>query len=310
VTEGGLTAISIDLDGLDHYRAIHGLPSREEGARLVYEVALARAIDFARAERLPLTLFAIGRDLRDPRAAEALVSACHHGHQVENHSLSHRYDLTRCDAATMAAEVRGGAEAIERATGRRPRGFRAPGYLVSDRLFSVLRGEGVAWDSSVFPSPAYYLAKLAALARLRVRGEESAAVVGDPRGMVAPRTPYLPGGHWYAPGEGDLLELPIAVTRALRLPVIGTTLAVAGPKGAAVLARGCARDPVVSLELHAVDFLDVADGLDDLARAQRDLRVPVAKKLGAIAAAVAALRAAGHRFATVDEAAQHSRGGR
>src|SRR5690606_33806235 len=124
----GLTAISIDLDGIDHYRAIHGLPSRQEGARVVYEVALARAIDFARTWRLPLTLFAIGRDLADPRAAEALLGACRRGHQVENHSLSHRYDLTRCDAATMAAEVRGGADAIEAVTGRRPRGFRAPGY--------------------------------------------------------------------------------------------------------------------------------------------------------------------------------------
>ena len=299
-----ITAISIDLDGIDHYRAIHGLPSREEGARVVYEVALPRAMDLARRLGLPLTLFAIGRDLDDARAADALANACRAGHEVENHSLSHRYDLTRCGAATLTAEVRGGSAAIARVTGRRPRGFRAPGYLVSDALFSVLRDEGVAWDSSVFPCPAYYLAKLVAFAGMAVRGARSASIVGDPRMMRAPRTPYRPGARWYVRGRGALLELPIAVTRGARLPVIGTSLALAGPSGAAHLARGCADDAVVSLELHAIDFLDRDDGLDDLARVQPDLRVSVDRKRRAIGAAVAALRAAGHRFTTLDEAAQ------
>lgn len=303
MTKRRLCAVSVDLDGLEHYRAIHGLPSKPEGARLVYDIALPRAVAFAASHGIPLTFFAIGRDLLDPRAAEGLRRATRLGHQAENHSLGHRYDLSRLERDAITREVRGGAEVIAAVTDRRPRGFRAPGYLVSDRLFGVLRREGIAWDSSVFPCPAYYLAKLGAIGALRLRGRTSEAIVGDVRVLLAPRRPYRPGEGWHRAGGGDLLELPVAVTRGARLPLIGTSIVLAG-KRAGWLARGCLGEPLVSLVLHAVDFLDRGDGLDDLAPAQMDLRLPRADKARALASVVSTLRGAGHRFVTSDEAAE------
>jgi hypothetical protein len=59
-----LCAVSIDLDEIHHYFAIHGL-GVPEGVALHagYDVALPRACDFAESRGLPLTLFAVGADL-------------------------------------------------------------------------------------------------------------------------------------------------------------------------------------------------------------------------------------------------------
>jgi peptidoglycan/xylan/chitin deacetylase (PgdA/CDA1 family) len=66
------------------------------------------------------------------------------GHELENHSYSHR-NLAGLSAARADAEVVRGAEVLERLTGRRPRFFRPPrGHLSGATLASVGRtGEDV-----------------------------------------------------------------------------------------------------------------------------------------------------------------------
>ena len=141
------------------------------------------------------------------------------------------------------------------------------------------------------------------MARLRVRGRTTGAVLDTPRVWLAPRTPYRPRRPWYRAGGRGLLELPILVTPRLRLPVIGTSLVLAGERMARAVTRRCTRMEFVGLELHGVDFLSAADGLEDLVPAQWDLRIPLSRKLALLDAVVAELRAAGGRFVTLAEAA-------
>lgn len=292
-----LAALSVDLDGIGEYRALHGLPERAAAAHAAYDVALGRALAFAEDHGLPLTLFAIGRDLSRERSAEALRAAASSGHLVENHSLDHRYDLTALSADDIAAQIDGGAQAILSVVDRRPRGFRAPGYLCNARVFSALDSCGVSWDSSAFPAPAYAAAKLATITWIKLRQRRSRAMDEAPA-LAVSADPHRPAGHGF-------VELPIAVTRRLRLPVIGTVMSLLGPRGAGWLMRGCLGRPLVNVELHAIDFLDAKDGLDDLAPHQADVRVPLAHKLAAFTAAVDVLRRADHRFVTLDEASGH-----
>ncbi len=308
-----LCAVSVDLDEIHHYLAIHGLhglqppapgggggPSLHAG----YDVALPRIGDFAAARRLPLTLFAVGEDLDRPASAAALRALAARGHLVENHSRSHRYDLTRLSPDAIQREVDGGAEAIARVTGRRPEGFRAPGYTVSDALFDALEESGVAFDSSVFPCPPYYLAKAAAMAGMRLRGRTSRSILDTPRVLVAPRRPYRPGRRWDRSGGRRFVELPIQVTPGLRLPFFGTPIGLGGAAVARALAWMCAGEPLVNLELHLVDFLDAGDGLDALAGHQPELRVPLSKRLDALGAALDVLARAGYAFVLLAEAAR------
>ena len=120
-----------------------------------------------------------------------------------------------------------GARAIERATGMAPRGFRAPGYTITDEVFSVLAELGVAYDSSVFPCPPYWVAKAAAIGLIALRGRTSRSIVDTPAVLAAPTRPYRVGRPYWRRGEG-LVELPVQVTRGLRLPFIGTYVTLPG----------------------------------------------------------------------------------
>jgi peptidoglycan-N-acetylglucosamine deacetylase len=71
--------------------------------------------------------------------------------------------------------------------------------------------------------------------------------------------------------------------------------------GARLLANGVVGEPFVNLELHGIDALDQDDGLIDLAKQQRDLKIRWSRKLDAIDAAVNVLRAQGYSCVRMDE---------
>lgn len=299
-----LCALSVDLDEIPIYYAIHGWPAPERSAaNAVYEIGLARFEALARAHHLPLTLFAVGADVRQPENGARLRRLADAGHEIANHSLDHFYDLTRRGREEMRRQVVGGADAIEAATGSRPVGFRAPGYTLSDELVEVLGEAGVEYDSSVFPCPHYYLGKAAAVGSIRLRGRRSQSILTGPAVLAAPVRPYRLGRPYWRRGDG-LVELPIQVTRKARLPFIGTALVTAGPWGARLITRDVVGEPFINLELHGIDVLDADDGLDDLVPRRLDLRVPVERKLEALSVVAEALKHAGYRFVRVRDAAR------
>jgi hypothetical protein len=298
-----LAAVSIDLDEIHHYFAIHGLAAPGQAAHAVYDRAVPRASDWAVALGVPLTFFVVGRDLERPENAETAGALVGRGHELANHSLSHLYDLTRRDRREMEREVAGGIQALVRATGTRPSGFRAPGYLVNDELVQVLTSLGVGYDSSVFPSPAYYAAKAAKLLAMRVRGRSSHSVRGSAKVLLAPCRPYRLGTPYWKAGQG-LAELPVQVTPGTRLPYIGTSLVLAGADGARLMTRTLMFEPFVNLELHGIDFLGADDELEPLFAHQPDARLARNAKLGALTAAVELLRKMGFSFVRLDEAAR------
>lgn len=306
-----LAALSVDLDEIGCYSAVHGLPAPSADAgRAIYRRALPRFERLFGELGVPATFFVIGSDV-DEENAGALRRLRDAGHEVGNHSLSHFYDLTRRDRATQEREVREGARRIEDATGVPVVGFRAPGYTITDPLFAVLADAGYLYDASVFPCPAYFGAKAAAIGayalRARLgRGRPSRSVVDDPRVLTAPADPYVVGRpYWRRGRRGGLLELPIGVTRGARLPFIGTSVVLSGPRGADLLTRQMLGRPLVSLELHGIDLADAdKDGLHDLRAHQPDLRRSAREKERALRAAVGRLADAGYRFVTLADAAR------
>jgi len=296
-----LASVSVDLDEIHHYHAIHGLPV-EGAATLVYDVAVDRLTALADAARIPLTFFAIGRDLSRAGAQERMRAAAKAGHEIANHSLDHRYDLVRLGRDEIRRQIEGGAAAIADACGERPVGFRAPGYTITDEVLDVLAELGVEYDASVFPCPAYWMAKTAAIGLIAMRGRKSRSIVDQPTVLLAPTRPYRVGRPYWRRGSG-ILEIPVQVTRGLRLPFIGTSVTLAGPSRARWLAKMCVGEPLVNLELHGIDVLDTTDGLEALERHQPDVRIPHARKTEAILAAIEELSKAGYRFVTMREAA-------
>ncbi|MEP7122065.1 MAG: polysaccharide deacetylase, partial [Byssovorax sp.] len=63
-------------------------------------------------------------------------------------------------------------------------------------------------------------------------------------------------------------------------------------------------EPLVNLELHAIDFLDASEGLWSLAPYQPELRVPLGDRLAALDAALDVLAEGGHIFVRLADAAR------
>jgi peptidoglycan/xylan/chitin deacetylase (PgdA/CDA1 family) len=117
-------------------------------SRLRYgpEVAVPRIVDALRRFDLRQTFFIPGWCVeRYPRAVGLILD---HGHEIAHHGYLHEKvnQLSREDE--RAALLRG-IDAVEKATGRRPRGFRAPSGAFSRHTLDLLVDEGFDYDASL-----------------------------------------------------------------------------------------------------------------------------------------------------------------
>ncbi|HYR18222.1 MAG TPA: polysaccharide deacetylase family protein [Myxococcales bacterium] len=278
-------SVSVDLDGLGCYAAIHGLDAgalSERELQAVPVAAVSRLCELFSALRLRATFFAIGGELGIPGSGRALRAAADAGHEVGSHSHAHDYALSRQPAAGIDADLERAERAILDAVGKAPRGFRAPGYTLSPALLEGVRARGYLYDSSLLPSPPYYAAKAAAIALHAFRGRRSRSILGGVGQLFSPRGP-----HW----RGGVRELPVATLPVLRTPVIGTVVLAAGERIANALARAGGAGGHLNLELHGIDALDASDAGAELAAHQPGLRLAAAEKLRRLRALLDSLRA-------------------
>jgi peptidoglycan/xylan/chitin deacetylase (PgdA/CDA1 family) len=312
---GGLVSVSVDLDPVECYWRIHALPGAPpEGARTaILRRCLPRFAELFARHGARATFFVVGRDLdQDAEGRALLAQLARDGHELASHTYTHPYDLVALPAAEIAGEIDRAHDVIGACCGAAPIGFRAPGYEVSGQVIDLLRERNYRYDSSAFPSVPYYTAKAAVMAAMRVAGRKSGSYLGSPRILTAPRAPYRPAaGAPYSKGALDIVELPMSVTPVLRLPVIGTSLVTAPAWLRRHLVAAALRTPFFNLELHGIDLADAeADEIPPaLVAKQPDLRRPLAHKLAALDETLAAARAAGARFARLDEVAGEFGGG-
>lgn len=304
-----LVSLTVDLDELDCYRAIHGLGDGA-GETPIYDRGVPRFAERLAREGVRATFFVVGRDAQRPERAARLRELAAAGHELSNHSLSHYYDLVRRNPAIVVAEVSGGRAAVADAVGVAPVGFRAPGYTLSADLVEILADLELTYDSSVLPSPAYFAARSAAIVGKALLGRRSRSLFGGFDLALAPRRPYyLTWPPFRRRDErvgdrGGLRELPIAVLPWVRLPVIGTSLVLAGPAHAARLCRLLRNEFFVNLEFHGIDLCAPGDpGLASLAGHQPDATLPLARKQETLSAVIREFREAGAEFVTLAQAA-------
>ena len=258
-------SVSVDLDGLGCYAAIHGLKLAldDRALRAVPEVAVERFCDLFARLGVHGTFFVIGKEAGI--APRALRAAAGGGHEIASHSYAHDYALSRRTREEIAQDLTLAEKAIEDASGQRPRGFRAPGYTLSAALLDAVRERGYAYDSSLLPSPPYYAAKAAAIALYALRGRRSLSILGGVSQLFARRRAHRRRG---------VRELPVATLPCLRAPVIGTTV-LPMP----FLARAAFAGGHFNLELHGIDALDRSDVPAEIARSQPGMRMPADRKL-------------------------------
>lgn len=291
-------AISVDLDSLRHYCRIQGVPEdvlSDEARALVSTKAVPRLMELSQEVGCPMTLFVIASDLvADPLLQDALRSAVASGAELASHSDSHDYAISRWSRADIDADLLRAHQRITEVAGAAPVGFRAPGYTLSSALLSSVAAMGYRYDSSAFPAAPYYLAKAAVMGALELLRRPSRAILDTPAVLRAPRVPYRPSLEKpYRAGTAPLIELPMSVTPTAHLPFIGTFVTSAPWPVVQACLGALEGDGLVNFELHAIDFLDVSDGIPErLAAQQRDARIPYSVKRRRLRTVFSALKQA------------------
>jgi hypothetical protein len=302
-----LANVSIDMDGLGCYHTIHRLAEPADPT-LMYTLALPRFRELFRELGIKATLFVITSDLEHEAVVRELRLAVAEGHEVASHSHTHPYNLREFSDARIADELRQSEDALFRAVGVRPVGFRTPGYNVDTRIVRILADRGYTYDSSVFPCPPYYLAKAAVMGVMALRGQPSGSSMTDPAALLAPLQPYRPSRfHFSRPGDAThslpIWEIPMGVVRGVRVPVIGTSIGALPAAAARTMARALkVGQPTVQLEFHGIDMLDRYDAgiAPSLAGRQPDLRRSWQDKRAAYHACFSEI-ARSHQFMTLQQ---------
>jgi hypothetical protein len=209
-------AYSFDIDNLWSYMKTHGDPGWQEYPsyldRLIPDV-----LEFLDRRKLRITFFVVGQDAALPKNAAALASIAQAGHDVGNHSFAHEPWLSEKTPEAIAAEIGAAEAAIQAATGRRPRGFRGPGFSWSLSLLRILKDRGYLYDASSLPTCIGPLGRMYYFAKARLtesqKNERKDLFGGLGRGRL-PAGPYF----WRLPGSAHLLEIPVTTMPGLKLP--------------------------------------------------------------------------------------------
>ena len=166
---------------------------------------------------LTMTFFIVGRDAALPANQSMMKLMGESRHEIGNHSYEHEPWITGRSTADIAAEIELAQQTIETATGRKPSGFRSPGYALAPSLLDALSSLGFLYDASSLPTCIGPLARAYYFATAKLPPEEReqrAALFGSVRDAFRPLKPYM-----IQTACCPLLEIPVTTFPGIRLPI-------------------------------------------------------------------------------------------
>lgn len=298
-----LASLSLDLDNKWSYLKTHGDAGWESFPSYL-DVVVPRVLTFLAERDLKITFFVVGQDAAIDSNHAVLRSIAQAGHEIGNHSFRHEPWLRLYTPDEIAAELTRAETTIEAATGRRPHGFRGPGFSFSPTLLAELATRGYEYDASTFPTFLGPLARMYYFFNAKLSREQQAdrkQLFGTFSEGFRPLRPYV-----WPDLSRPLVEIPVTTMPIFKLPIhvsyllylgqFSTALASAYFRVALLLCRVTGVQP--SILLHPLDFL----GCDD----EQDLsffpamNLSASRKLSIVANAIDQL-SAHYRIVTMSE---------
>jgi peptidoglycan/xylan/chitin deacetylase (PgdA/CDA1 family) len=144
-------AITFDMDGESLVHIYHGrtAPNRVALASMLRygpETAVPRIVNAFARFGLRQTFFVPGWCIEHyPRAVEQILAG---GHEIGHHGYIHE-NPNRLSLEQEREFLGRGIDCIVKATGQRPRGYRAPSYGFSRHTLDLLLDEGFVYDASL-----------------------------------------------------------------------------------------------------------------------------------------------------------------
>jgi peptidoglycan/xylan/chitin deacetylase (PgdA/CDA1 family) len=149
----------MDADSILHLEHPNDAMSRVSALSMLRygpEVAVPRIVETYKRFDIRQTFFVPAWCIEQyPQAVETMVAG---GHEVGHHGYIHE-NPNAAGRDVEAYWLRRGIEVIEKYTGRRPRGWRAPLYNFSDHSADLLVEEGFLYDASLMGDDVPYVLK-------------------------------------------------------------------------------------------------------------------------------------------------------
>ncbi|MCA9138228.1 MAG: polysaccharide deacetylase family protein [Planctomycetales bacterium] len=260
-----IASLSIDFDNKWAYLRAAGR-SDWESVTSYLNIVAERVLETLGQFNLPLTVFVVGRDLKnesDVRAIESLKQLP--AHEFANHSMNHLPWMHTMDQREIFDEIVGTHDAIEMSLGCQAKGFRGPGFSCPDEVLRVLGKLNYVYDASIFPTSLAPVARAVFMARTKLKGEQKEKAKKLYGGFAAMRNPNRPFRRTV--DNHSLWEIPVTVMPLVRTPIhfsYFTFLASVSKLAAKSYLRTAFRlcritGTAPSLLLHPPDFLGRED---------------------------------------------------
>lgn len=272
----------IDVDSpaklLDFYQ-LNNVKFDQADLDFFYETSFNRIFNFLDKLGIKASFFIVGEELNGSERIQNMIKKAHlSGHSIENHSYTHPFGLANLNDEEIAEEITRCNDIIFKITGRRPEGFRAPGYSIDTRIINILRKCGFKYDSSGFwsvmnPILAYghkYLFKN--------------GLKNEGFGYVSAKLPH----ELYTPDEkdwqiksdqnGSFIEIPLPRTKFFGLPFYNNINLWAPAPYSWFIANTIRRHDLVYI-FHAIEFVDLSDRIPNELSSHPNIKIPVKDKM-------------------------------
>lgn len=257
--------LSLDLDNKWSYLKTHGDESWQTFPSYL-ETIVPRALETLAERDWRITWFLVGKDAEDATHHDLLRSIADAGHEVGNHSHMHEPWLHQYSREELVDDLGRSHDAIEKATGRIPVGFRGPGFSLSETTLEVLQSLGYQYDATTFPNILNPVGRLYYLRTSNLSDEEKErrkALFGTTKDAFRANRPY----RWALRDGNTMPEVPVTTMPLFRVPIhfsyviwlAGKSRFLAKTYWRIALLMCKVSGTVPSLLLHPLDFL----GSDD-----------------------------------------------
>ncbi|MEM9412046.1 MAG: polysaccharide deacetylase family protein [Planctomycetota bacterium] len=213
--------ISLDLDNKWSYLKSHDDPQWEAFPSYLGTV-VPRILTMLDELGIKITFFVVGQDAVIQENVESLQQIANAGHEIANHSFHHETWLHSYTPEQLVNEFDLSEQAIQAATGKRPVGFRGPGFSLSDQTLEILASRGYHYDCTTFPTfmaPAARAFYFMTGKFNKEQKQDRNAMFGKFADGLLPNKPFL----WKAE-PGDLLEIPVSTFPGIKIPIHATYL--------------------------------------------------------------------------------------
>lgn len=146
-----IASLSLDLDNKWSYMKTHGDAGWESFPSYL-DIVVPRVLAFLKERNLKTTFFIVGQDAALEKNRDSIASIARAGHEIGNHSFHHEPWLHLYSKVELVEEFEKTESALLDVTGKRPSGFRGPGYSLSPTVLEVLAERGYEYDCSTLPT--------------------------------------------------------------------------------------------------------------------------------------------------------------